>query len=110
MTVSKSGSTAETAALSAVAYEYMTNRCGLDASRSLAITETGSKLFRHAESKGWKTLPMRPKVGGRYSVLSNVGLFPLAFLGVDVEALLEGAAAGIADSCQEDAKSNPAYV
>lgn len=53
---------------------------------------------------------MRPKVGGRYSVFSNVGLFPLAFLGIDVEELLEGAAAGIADACQEDSVSNVAYV
>ena len=110
VTVSKSGSTAETAALSAVAYEFMKKRCGLSASDCVAITEPGSKLSKYAESEGWKSLPMRPKVGGRYSVLSNVGLFPLAFLGVDVEELLEGAAAGIADSCGEDAATNPAFL
>lgn len=80
VTVSKSGSTAETAALSAVAYEFMKKRCGLSVSECVAITEPGSKLSKYAESEGWKSLPMRPKVGGRYSVLSNVGLFPLAFL------------------------------
>lgn len=110
VTVSKSGSTAETAALSAVAYDFMKKRCGLTASECVAITEPGSKLSKYAESEGWKTLSMRPKVGGRYSVLSNVGLFPLAFLGVDVEELLEGAAAGIADSCGEDAATNPAFL
>lgn len=110
VTVSKSGSTAETAALAALAYEFMKERAGLAPDRTVAVTEPGSKLSKYAESEGWRSLPMRSKVGGRYSVLSNVGLFPLAFLGVDVEELLEGAAAGIADSCSEDAETNPAFL
>lgn len=63
LTVSKSGSTAETASLMATAHEYLTERAGLAADRTVAITEPGSKLSVHAESLGWKALPMRPKVG-----------------------------------------------
>lgn len=109
VTISKSGSTAETAALMSVAYDFLRSRAGLSADRTVAITEPGSKLHRHAESQGWKTLPMRPKVGGRYSVLSNVGLFPLAYFGVDVAALLAGASDALADAFSEDESKNAAF-
>lgn len=109
-TVSKSGSTTETAALTSLAYDRLVRNAGLSSDRTVAITEPGSKLHRHAESLGWRTLPMRPKVGGRYSVFSNVGLFPLAFLGIDVRRLLSGARRALADSFSPTASENAAYV
>ena len=53
-------------------------------------------------------LSLPPKVGGRYSVLTAAGLLPLAAVGVDIRALLEGAAANAARCADADPKTNPA--
>ena len=59
--------------------------------RIVAITGEGSKLWNKSKEVGIDTLPVPPKVGGRYSVLSPVGLFPLGLIGVDIKSLLQGA-------------------
>jgi glucose-6-phosphate isomerase len=48
-------------------------------------------LRRLATERGWKTLPVPPGVGGRFSVLSPVGIYPAAFSGIDATSLLAGA-------------------
>ena len=55
-------------------------------------------------------LPIPEKVGGRYSVFSAVGLFPLMMLGVDIFALLEGAMLARKDCLDPDLRSNPAVL
>ncbi len=94
LVVSKSGGTAETrnglvevqTACAARALDFP--------SRAVAVTCAGSKLDRQALDQGWLArVPLWDWVGGRFSVTSPVGLLPGSLAGLDVEALLAGAAA-----------------
>lgn len=94
LVISKSGGTPETrnGMLEAQsAYES----CGLAfGPHAVAITGEGSKLFQYADEEQFlTTFPMEDWVGGRTSVMSTVGLVPAALQGLDIDALLEGAAA-----------------
>lgn len=90
--ISKSGKTTETVANADILLATLTERFGEKAlDRFVAITDKGSPLFEIAEEKGIARLPIPEVVPGRYSVLSAVGLFPLACLGYDIEALHAGA-------------------
>lgn len=57
----------------------------------VAITDSGSKLHEVARTEQIETLEIPFHVGGRYSVLSPVGLFPCALVGIDIDAVLRGA-------------------
>jgi glucose-6-phosphate isomerase len=94
LVVSKSGSTPETLnGLAAVRRAYVEAGVPEAFSRFVAITEPDSRLDRVAVDEAWGgRLPMWPWVGGRTSVCSAVGLFPMALLGIDGEAFLDGAA------------------
>jgi len=84
--VSKSGATLETVANFTA---LLSNLEGAE----VVVTTGGldSPLGQFASHSGCPILPVPEDVGGRFSVLSPVGFFPLAFLGVDVEAVVEGA-------------------
>jgi len=111
--VSKSGSTAETMSQFLIVKQIMADALGPEeANRRLVFTtdpEKGNlRLLAGREKVTCLTVP--PNVGGRYSVLSAVGLLPLAFAGHDVPALLKGAA-DMAARCQRpELTSNPAYL
>jgi glucose-6-phosphate isomerase len=94
LVVSKSGGTPETLnGLAAVRRAYATAGVPEALSRFVAITEPGSRLDGLAADEGWGgRLPMWPWVGGRTSVWSAVGLLPMALLGVDAQAFLDGGA------------------
>ena len=109
LVISKSGGTAETrnGMLEAkAAYEA----AGLDFGRhAVAVTGTGSKLDQFATQHHFiTTFPMEDWVGGRTSVLSTVGLVPAALQGLDIDALLEGAAAMDVETRKHDATKNAA--
>jgi glucose-6-phosphate isomerase len=109
--ISKSGGTPETrnGMLTAKAvYEA----AGLNfAKHAIAITGSGSKLDQTAEAEGWlDRLPMWDWVGGRTSQTSAVGLLPAALQGVDIDAMLKGAAACDAVTRQHDTAANPAAL
>lgn len=106
--VSKSGETAETAA------QFMIVRDMLGAAgaeRIVATTDPERGTMRTiCDREGYATLPVPAGVGGRFSVLSPVGLLPLALCGHDVAALLDGAAA-MDDLCRAgEATRNPAAL
>ena len=86
--ISKSGTTVETLAVT----KYIMSIHTIDASNSVIITDQNSKLHHYAISKGIKTFFIPDNVGGRFSVLSAVGLVPLALIGIDIKKLLDGAA------------------
>ncbi len=88
--ISKSGTTLETIAGAEIVIESMRHLKKLS-ERIVAITDRDSKLWRHATKKKWHTLEIPQKVGGRYSVLSAVGLFPLALAGYNIDSLCRGA-------------------
>jgi glucose-6-phosphate isomerase len=94
LVISKSGGTPETRN-GMVEVERACAAAGLSfAARAVAVTTDGSLLHRRAEHEGWvATFPMWDWVGGRTSITSAVGLLPAALLGLDVRALLAGAAA-----------------
>ncbi|WP_041445358.1 glucose-6-phosphate isomerase [Syntrophobotulus glycolicus] len=107
--ISKSGSTIETRnGMEEVKGMY--RQAGLEFARhAVSITQTGSKLDETHKEEGWLgTFPMWDWVGGRTSVLSPVGLLPLALQGVDISLLLEGAQRCDALTRNEDLRSNPA--
>ena len=87
LVISKSGTTVETMAI----FKYIYSLDGVD-SRFSFISEKGSKLDKFAASIGASRFHLQESVGGRFSVLSVVGLLPLALSGVDIGALLDGAA------------------
>ena len=84
--ISKSGTTVET--ISIFKYLYNLNN---DASKYTFITDKGSSLDKFSEEIGSKAFYLPNEVGGRFSVLSVVGLVPLALCGVNIKELLNGA-------------------
>ncbi|MHC4947375.1 MAG: glucose-6-phosphate isomerase, partial [Planctomycetota bacterium] len=109
--VSKSGGTPEPRnGLLEVRAAY--ERAGLDpAPHLVAVTMEGSRLDELATSEGWlRRFPMWDWVGGRTSVLSAVGLLPAALQGLDVDALLDGAAAMDRRTRHRDPRRNPAAL
>jgi glucose-6-phosphate isomerase len=109
--VSKSGTTLETAAVFRILWERLKAVYGDQAARQVVATTDPDKgaLRTMAQREGFTTLPVPPDVGGRYSVLSAVGLLPAAMCGVDIEGLLAGAAAMAARCQSPDLTTNPAY-
>ena len=92
--ISKSGSTAETLSQFFVCFAALQKRVGKQAaSHFTAITEPGDNVLRRlAKRHGIATLDHDPKVGGRYSVLSLVGLLPAMIAGLDAGPVRKGAA------------------
>ncbi len=92
--ISKSGGTAETRN-GMLEAEAAYQKAGLNfAQNAVAVTGVGSALDKIAEKNGWLArFPMWDWVGGRTSVMSAVGLVPLWLQGLDMQSLLDGAAA-----------------
>lgn len=109
--ISKSGTTTEPAIAFRIMLEYMENRYGSSASeRIVAITDKSEGALREmAVRSGFTSFIIPNDIGGRYSVLTPVGLIPLAVAGVDIEQLLAGAKKAIHDLSDADISSNIAY-
>jgi len=109
--ISKSGSTKETRN-GMLEAQTAYRRAGLDFARhAVAVTGAGSELDKLAAAHGWiGRFPMWDWVGGRTSVTSAVGLLPAALQGLDVTALLAGAAACDAVTRQPETRRNPAAL
>jgi len=110
--ITKSGTTPETMASYFVAMKYLKERVGDDYSKHVvAITDPEKGLLRKiAEQKGFDTLPIPPNVGGRFSVLSSVGLFSAAATGIDIGEILRGAKDMDIECRNEDLYRNPALL
>ncbi len=92
--ISKSGTTTEPAIAFRLLKQNLEARYGKEAAkeRIVAITDPqGGALRKMAENEGYKTFSIPPDVGGRYSVLTPVGLLPIAIAGFDIEQLVAGA-------------------
>lgn len=102
--ISKSGGTLETAAAFRIFRQALEDYygAGSDLARQLVIPVTGDtgKLRDLSNTLGYEaTFPIPDGVGGRFSVFTAVGLFPAAVLGIDIKAMLQGAAA-ITEACR----------
>ena len=109
--ISKSGGTPETRN-GMLEARHAFEAAGLDfAKHAVAITGDGSKLSNYAKEQGFlTTFPMADWVGGRTSVLSTVGLVPMALQGIDLDAILSGAAAMDEHTRSEDVSTNAALL
>lgn len=111
VTISKSGGTIETATQYLVVRKWLRTALSESdaAARQWVVTDPEQGWLRTlARTEKLRSLPVPPRVGGRYSVLTAVGLLPLAVVGIDIRALLAGARAN-AERCQSgDVANNPA--
>jgi len=108
--ISKSGGTTETIANFEVVLEVLKNHVENYQDFVVVTTDQGSKLWELAQSQGFTVLSIPKKVGGRFSVFSPVGLFPLAMLGIDIEELLSGVLMMREQCVQHDFMHNPAAL
>lgn len=110
--VSKSGTTTEPAVAFRVLRDWLIATHGAaDAKRRIYCTTDKARgaLKQLADSEGYQTFVIPDDVGGRYSVLTPVGLLPLAVAGVDIQAMLSGAAAAESALCTPVLADNAAY-
>ncbi len=110
--ITKSGSTSETMANFLIVWEKLQEELGDDAAKSLVVTTdpVHGNLHRLSGEYGFDILEVPTNVGGRFSVLSPVGLLSAAVSGIDIRELLAGAAY-MDDICQiSDVWQNPAYM
>lgn len=110
--ISKSGTTTEPAVAFRVFKEYMENRYGKsEASKRIYCTTDKSRgtLKKLADSEGYECFVIPDDVGGRFSVLTAVGLLPIAVSGADIDSLMAGAAAAAEDYKNDDINSNDCY-
>jgi glucose-6-phosphate isomerase len=111
--ISKSGRTAETAAHFLTMCEMLKNKLGPDQLKDhiVATTDTTSGTLRSIVNReGFTSLEVPDGVGGRFSVLSDVGLFSAAMCGIDIKELLAGAAAMDERVKTSDLAKNPAAM
>lgn len=109
--ISKSGGTAETRN-GMLEAEAAYQKAGLNfGQHAVAVTGVGSALDKYAEKGGWlASFPMWDWVGGRTSVMSAVGLVPLWLQGLDLQSLLDGAAAMDEWTRTSETLKNPAML
>lgn len=109
--VSKSGGTIETLVQYLILRDWLTKNLGASEARQhqWLVTDPREGWLRQvAKRDGLPTLSIPPRIGGRYSVLSAAGLLPLAVIGVDIRALLGGAADNAARCTSPEIRNNPA--
>ncbi|HEY9381940.1 MAG TPA: glucose-6-phosphate isomerase [Gemmatimonadales bacterium] len=111
--ISKSGGTAETLAQYLVVRGWLDEALGQDAAvRHVAFTTDPTKgpLRALAEREGIAALEIPSSVGGRYSVLTPVGLLPAALVGIDVSGLVQGARRALERAEESSLLQNPAAL
>ncbi|MGE5571118.1 MAG: hypothetical protein ACM3S5_18950 [Rhodospirillales bacterium] len=108
--IAKSGSTAETIATFLIVRDWMMKKLGRKAAKRIAaVTTIGSgDLHALAEREGYIEFGIPKNVGGRFSVLSPVGMLPAALIGLDIRKIFKGAAAITHECWQPDLKKNTA--
>ena len=97
--ISKSGSTTESIANFEIIHGYLKKRFPAIGERIVVTTDKDSPLWAIAEKHKFGTL-LHPRVGGRFSVFSSVGLLPLGLAGIDIVGLVDGAKAALSE-CRE---------
>lgn len=95
---SKSGTTTETMTNASIIVSELEQKLGSLADRIVCITDENSPLWKVSEKQKYHLLPVPKMVGGRFSVFSPAGIFPLLCAGVEGEALMRGAQSVIDDT------------
>lgn len=110
--ISKSGTTTEPAIAFRFFREFMENKYGMkEARKRIYVTTDKEKgaLQTLAQKEGYQTFIIPNNVGGRYSVLTAVGLLPIAAAGIDIDKLMEGAKFAEEKYSDENLKYNDCY-
>lgn len=110
--ISKSGTTTEPAIAFRILKEYMEKRYGKEqAAKRIYVTTDKEKgaLKKLAEDEGYETFTIPDDIGGRFSVLTPVGLLPVAVCGIDVDRLMDGAKSGREEYSLIDLDKNYCY-
>ncbi|MCT0953651.1 glucose-6-phosphate isomerase [Weissella cibaria] len=110
--ISKSGTTTEPAIAFRVFKQMLEEKYGVEGARERIYATTDAKrgaLKTLADTEGYEEFVVPDGVGGRFSVLTAVGLLPIATAGGDIEQLMAGAAAGESEYADADLAKNPAY-
>lgn len=108
--ISKSGGTIESSVNFEIIYNILKNKFTDIDERIVITSDFKSKLWNVAEIKNFAILKIPEKVGGRFSVFSTVGIFPLCAVGIDIEKFIDGAKE-IRDRCiKEEVLENPAIL
>lgn len=108
--ISKSGTTTEPAVAFRIIKEHFENKYGKSgaAARIIAVTDSSKGALKSlSDSEGYKTFLIPDDVGGRYSVLTPVGLLPIAVAGFNIREMLDGAAR-MENLCKKGGADNPA--
>ena len=110
--ISKSGTTTEPAIAFRIFREILENKYGIDEARSRIYATTDKQkgaLKTLAENEGNEQFVVPDNIGGRYSVLTAVGLLPIAVAGIDIDKLMEGARTAQERFDDSDLKYNECY-
>ena len=110
--ISKSGTTTEPAIAFRIFREILENKYGIEEARSRIYATTDKQkgaLKTLAEKEGYEQFIVPNNVGGRYSVLTAVGLLPIAVAGIDIDGLMEGAREAQEKYNDSDLKYNKCY-
>lgn len=109
--ISKSGGTMEPALAFRVLRQYMEKRYEKDAVSRIVVTTDAKKglLKKMADKSVYRQFVIPSDIGGRYSVLTPVGLLPIAVAGVDIRSLMEGAKEAAVELQEPDLIHNHAY-
>lgn len=110
--ISKSGTTTETAIAFRLVKDLLEKRDGKEAARKAIFATTDKEkgaLLTLAKKEGYTTFVLPSNIGGRFSVQTAVGLFPIACAGIDPQEILEGSAEARLDAMEKDIMKNEAY-
>lgn len=110
--ISKSGTTTEPALAFRFFKELLENKYGKEGARERIIATTDKEkgaLKSLADAEGYETFIIPDDVGGRYSVLTPVGLLPIAVSGVDIDSIMKGAQDAVKDFDNDDVLGNDCY-
>ena len=111
--ISKSGTTTETALAFRLLKQFMEEKYGKEAAakRIVATTDKARGTLKTiADNEGYETFVIPDDIGGRYSVITPVGLFPIAVAGIDTDAIMTGLNKAMDDLSDPDLDKNPAYA
>lgn len=110
--ISKSGTTTEPAIAFRLFRKYLEEKYGAEEAkgRIFATTDKAKGALKTlADEQGYESFVIPDDVGGRYSVLTAVGLLPIAVTGVDIDAIMAGAQKAQAELASPNLEENPAY-
>ncbi|MDT9026140.1 glucose-6-phosphate isomerase [Rossellomorea yichunensis] len=110
--ISKSGTTTEPAIAFRIFRKKLEEKYGVEEARKRIYATTDKSkgaLKTLASDEGYETFVVPDDIGGRYSVLTAVGLLPIAVSGVEIETMMNGAAQASEDFSKSELTENPAY-